>query len=197
MNPRVRLVIDEFARHRTQFETLCRALTPSELLTPIPGSHWTVRDYIAHLCTIDGLIVPGFAAQVGQSAPLPNVPFPNPFDIDDWNDSAVRARADASIEDLLAEAAVHRERMVRAISEFTDAHLDNIIDYGGDRKTLNLPKSKVRFGGLLWGIAIHEPTHTRDIIRALPERGKEPWIAEWLGSVNDSLIPAGVKEQRV
>ena len=50
---------------------------------------------------------------------------------------------------------------------------------------------------VLWGIAIHEPTHTRDIIRALPERGKEPWIAEWLGSVNDSLIPAGVKEQRV
>lgn len=197
MNPRVRLVIDEFARHRTQFETLCRALTPSELLTPIPGSHWTVRDYIAHLCTIDGLIVPGFAAQVGQSAPRPDVPFPNPFDIDDWNDSAVRARADASIEDLLAEAAVHRERMVKAIAEFTDAHLDNIIDYGGDRKTLNLPKSKVRFGGLLWGIAIHEPTHTRDIIRALPERGKEPWIAEWLGSVNDSLIPAGVKEQRV
>lgn len=197
MNPRVRLVIDEFARHRTQFETLCRALTPSELVTPIPGSHWTVRDYIAHLCTIDGLIVPGFAAQVGQSAPLPNVPFPNPFDIDDWNNSAVRARADASIEDLLAEAAVHREWMVRAIAEFTDAHLDNIIDYGGDRKTLNLPKSKVRFGGLLWGIAIHEPTHTRDIIRALPERGKEPWIAEWLGSVNDSLIPAGVKEQRV
>ena len=197
MNPRVRLVIDEFARHRTQFENLCRALTPSELLTPIPGSHWTVRDYIAHLCTIDGLIVPGFAAQVGQSAPRPDVPFPNPFDIDDWNDSAVRARADASIEDLLAEAAVHRERMVKAIAEFTDAHLDNIIDYGGDRKTLNLPKSKVRFGGLLWGIAIHEPTHTRDIIRALPERGKEPWIAEWLGSVNDSLIPAGVKEQRV
>jgi len=197
MNPRVRLVIDEFARHRTQFETLCRALTPSELVTPIPGSHWTVRDYIAHLCTIDGLIVPGFAAQVGQSAPLPNVPFPNPFDSDDWNNSAVRAHADASIEDLLAEAAVHRERMVRAISEFTDAHLDNIIDYGGDRKTLNLPKSKVQFGGLLWGIAIHEPTHTRDIIRTLPKRGKEPWIAEWLGSVNDSLIPAGVKEQRV
>lgn len=197
MNLRVRLVIDEFARHRTQFESLCQALTPVELVTPIPGSHWTVRDYIAHLCTIDGLIVPGFAAQVGQTAPLPDVPFPNPFDIDEWNDSAVHAREDSSIDDLLAEAGIHRERMVKAIAEFTDEHLDRVIDYGGDRKTLNLPKSKVRFGGLLWGIAIHEPTHTRDILRALPERAKEPWIAEWLASVNDSLIPQGVREQRV
>lgn len=197
MNPRVQLVIDEFARHRTQFTTLCHSLSKDELATAIPGSHWTVRDYIAHLCTIDGLIVPGFAAQVGQQAPLPDVPFPNPFDIDDWNESAVRARESASIDDLLAEANAHRERMVKAIAEFTDAHLDAIIDYGGDRKTLNLPKSKVRFGGLLWGIAIHEPTHTRDIVRALPERESEPWIAEWLASTSDSLIPAGVREQRV
>ncbi|MEO8538532.1 MAG: DinB family protein [bacterium] len=197
MNPRVQLVIDEFARHRTQFTTLCHSLSAEELAAPIPGSHWTVRDYIAHLCTIDGLIVPGFAAQVGQSAPLPDVPFPNPFDIDEWNDSAVSARTNASIDDLLAEANTHRERMVKAIAEFTDAQLDAIIDYGGDRKTLNLPKSKVRFGGLLWGIAIHEPTHTRDIVRALPARAEEPWIAEWLASTSDALVPAGVSEQRV
>ena len=197
MNPRIQLVIDEFARHRTQFTHLCHALTPEELRTPIPGSQWTVRDYVAHLCTIDGLIVPGFSAQVGLQAPLPDVPFPQPFDIDEWNDAAVRARDNASIDDLLAEANTHRERMLAAIERFTDANLDAIIDYGGDRKSLNLPKSKVRFGGLLWGIAIHEPTHTRDILRALPDRAGEPWIVEWLASTSDSLIPQGVREQRV
>ncbi|MGE3076196.1 MAG: DinB family protein [Dehalococcoidia bacterium] len=197
MNLRARLVIDEFARHRVQFEAFCRALDDTELAAPIPGSHWTVRDYIAHLCTIDGLIVPGFAAQVGQSAPLPDVPFPNPFDIDEWNDSAVNARKGTSIDDLLSEAALHRERMVKAIAEFTDEHLDRVIDYGGDRKTLNLPKSRVRFGGLLWGIAIHDPTHTRDMLKALPERAAEPWISEWVSSVSDAMVPQGVKEQRV
>ncbi len=197
MNPRIQLVVDEFARHRRQFTVFCHALTPDELATPIPGSHWTVFDYIAHLCTIDGLIVPGFAAQVGDSAPLPDTPFPNPFDIDEWNDAAVQSRRNASIDDLLAESDIHRERMIRSISKFTDAHLDAIIDYGGDRKSLNLPKSKVRFGGLLWGIAIHEPTHTRDIIRALPARGQQAWIAEWLASTSDALVPQGVKEQRV
>ena len=197
MNPRSQLVIDEFARHRTQFETLCHSLTEEELATVVPGSHWSVKDYIAHLCTIDGLIAPGFAAQVGQSAPFPDIPFPNPFDIDEWNDSAVQSRRGRSIDELLAESRIHRDYMTSAIAEFGDTNLDTVIDYGGDRKTLNLPKSKVRFGGLLWGIAIHEPTHTRDIVRALPARGEEPWIAEWLGSVSDSLVPQGVKEQRV
>jgi hypothetical protein len=55
----------------------------------------------------------------------------------------------------------------------------------------------VRFGGLLWGIAIHDPTHTRDILRALPQRSEEPWIREWLDSVNDAQVPQGVREQRV
>lgn len=197
MNPRIQLVIDEFARHRRQFVTLCHSLSATELATTIPRSHWTVKDYIAHLCTIDGLIVPGFAARTGGSAPFPDVPMPNPFDIDEWNDAAVRARSNASIEELLAESDVHRERLLTSTAKFTDADLDAIIDYGGDRKSLNLPKSKVRFGGLLWGIAIHEPTHTRDIIRGLPGRVEEPWVAEWLASVSDSLIPQGVREQRV
>jgi hypothetical protein len=197
MNMRVQLVIDEFNRHRRQFEHLCRQLTGEELRTVIPGSHWTVKDYIAHLCTIDGLIVPRFAAMVGQQAPLPDTPIPNPFDIDDWNEAAVRSRADRGIEELLGEAAEHRERLLRAVAEFTDAHLDQEILYGGDRKALGIPPSKVRFGGLLWGVAIHDPTHTRDILRALPYRGEEPWIREWLASVSDALVPQGVREQRV
>jgi len=197
MNMRVQLVIDEFNRHRRQFEHLCRQLTPEELQRTVPGSHWTVKDYIAHLCTIDGLIVPRFAAMVGQQAPLPDTPIPNPFDIDDWNEAAVRSRAERGIEELLAEAATHRERLLRAVAEFTDAHLDQEILYGGDRKALGIPPSKVRFGGLLWGVAIHDPTHTRDILRALPHRAEEPWIQEWLGSVSDALVPQGVREQRV
>ncbi|GIW16944.1 DinB family protein [Tepidiforma sp.] len=197
MNIRVQLVIDEFERHRRQFAHLCRSLTAEELGAVVPGSHWTVKDYIAHLCTIDGLIVPRWAAMVGQQAPLPDTPIPNPFDIDDWNEAAVRSRRDRSIEELLEEAALHRERLLRAVAEFTDAHLDQEILYGGDRKVLNIPPSRVRFGGLLWGVAIHEPTHTRDILRALPRRAEEPWVREWLASVSDSLIPQGVREQRV
>lgn len=197
MNPRTRLVIDELARHRVQFEHLCRSLGEDELAAAIPGSHWTVRDYIAHLCTIDSLIVSGFAPMVGMTMPAPPTPVAVPFDIDDWNDAAVLPSRDRSIEDLLAEGVTHRERMVQLIAAMTDAHLDAIIPYGGDRKSLNLPKSMVRFGGLLWGIAIHDPTHTRDILRALPQRADEAWICEWLDSVNEAQVPQGVREQRI
>ena len=197
MNPRTRLVVDEMSRHRVQFEYLCHDLNADELDTKIPDSHWTVKDYIAHLCTIDALIAHAFAAQVGQQAPLPDTPYPQPFDIDDWNEAAVRSRMSRSVDELLAEGATHRDYMAKAIAAMTDEHLDRIIPYGGDRKALNLQPSMVRFGGLLWGIAVHDPTHTRDILRALPHRAEQSWIQEWLASVNESMIPAGVKEQRV
>ena len=83
------------------------------------------------------------------------------------------------------------------IEAMTDDDLDRVIPYGGDRKSLGLQPTPVRFGGLLWAIAIHDPTHTRDILRALPARATEPWLNEWLESVNDSLVPQGVKDQRV
>jgi hypothetical protein len=197
MNLRARLVIDEMARHRVQFEHLCRSLTPSELATQIPGAPWTVKDYIAHLCTIDGLIAAGFSPIVGLTAPAPDVPMPQPFDIDEWNEAIVKKREDVSVETLLSEAATHRADFVAAVEKLTDEDLDRVIPYGGDRKSLNLKPSMVRFGGLLWGIAIHDPTHTRDILRALPRRGEEAWISEWLASVNESQVPAGVREQRV
>lgn len=196
-NPRISLILDEFARHRVQFEHLCRTLSGDQLASAIPASHWSVKDYVAHLCTIDGLIAPNFSAMVGLTAPLPDVPIPLPFDIDEWNDSAIIARRQAGIEELLAEATVHRDRLTAAIGRLSNEQLDAVIPYGGDRKALGLAPTRVRFGGLLWGIAIHEPTHTRDIVRALPELGQQSWVQEWLGSVNDSLVPQGVREQRV
>lgn len=197
MTIRTRLILDEFARHRVQFEHLCHELNEVELATPIPGAPWMVRDYIAHLCTIDGLIAPNFARMVGLTAPLPDTAIPDPFDIDDWNEAAVRSRAGISIDDLLSEGTRHRDNLAASIDRMTDEQLDAIIPYGGDRKALNLPKSMIRFGGLLWGIAIHEPTHARDILKALPGRGDQPWIREWLDSVSDKQVPQGAKDQRV
>ena len=197
MNPRTRLVVDELARHRTQFEWFCRSLTGEELATPIPASPWTVKDYIAHLSTIDALIANGFGGMVGVTAPPLDVPLPQPFDIDDWNEEIVRKRTGLTVEELLAEGRKHRALLVTLVEKLTDEQLDMVIPYGGDRKVLGIPPTPVRFGGLLWGIAIHDPTHTQDILLALPGRAAQPAIAEWLASVNDSLIPQGVREQRV
>ncbi len=197
MNIRSRLIIDELARHRVQFEHLCRSLDADEVRATIPGSHWTVKDYIAHLATIDGLIAASFGPMVGVNAPAADPLVEAPFDIDDWNEAAVRARAGRDIDDLLGEGARHRANMVAAIGRMADVDLDRVIPYGGDRKTLGLAPTPVRFGGLLWAIAIHDPTHTQDIVRALPHLAERPWVSEWLASTTDAPVPAGVKEQRV
>ena len=197
-NPRTRLILDEFARHRVQFAYLCADLTEDELSAPVPDSPWIVHSYIAHLCTIDGLIAPSFQRMVGlTTAPPPQPPVQMPFDIDDWNEAAVTGRHGASVAALLEEAAVHRAALIAAIERMTDADLDRIIPYGGDRNALGLKPTPVRFGGLLWGIALHDPTHTRDMLRALPHRREVAWITEWLSSTNDSIIPQGVREQRI
>jgi hypothetical protein len=141
--------------------------------------------------------VAGFAPMVGMTMPPPEPVPEQPFDIDEWNDAAVLPARGRSVDDLLSEGAVHRERMTELIRAMSDQHLDAVIPYGGDRKSLNLPRSMVRFGGLLWSIAIHDPTHTRDILEAIPHRKSEPWIQEWLDSVNDAQVPQGVREQRV
>ena len=197
MNPRVQLLVDELARHRHQFEVFCRSLNEDELSAMVPNAPWTVKDYIAHLASIDGLIAAAFGPTVGLTAPAADPPLPQPFDIDDWNEAAVRQRESHDIEALIAEAGGHRDNMAAAIERMTDEDLDRVIPYGGDRKSLGLAPTPVRFGGLLWAIAIHDPTHTQDIVRALPHRAHEPWLTEWLGSVNDSIVPQGVKEQRV
>lgn len=196
MSVRARLVIDELNRHRFQFEHFVRSLTNAELATVVPGTHWLVRDYVAHLCTIDGLIVSGLARRVGISVPQTDVPRAVPFDIDDWNDSAIQSRRGCSSDELLVEGAAHREDLLTVIARLTDAEFDRDVRVGGDRKAINLPVMRATFSGTVWAIAIHDTTHAEDMLRALPERRKELWLSEWLTSVNDARIPESVRAWR-
>jgi hypothetical protein len=103
------------------------------------------------------------------------------MDIDDWNDVAVAARAGASIDDLLAEAARHRANMVRGIEAVSDAALDAQVPFGARRAT-GLPDVLVPYRSILWAIAVHDPNHTNDILRALSHRREEPFVREWLAT---------------
>lgn len=196
MNPRVQLIIDELRRHRRQFEVFCRSLNDEELATQAPGSPWAVRDYIAHLATIDGLIAVGFQGFSGQDgAPAMDIPVPSPFDIDDWNGAAVEARSGLPVEDLLAEAARHREDMERVFSAVGDDRLDMPIPYG-TRRASGLPDVPVPLREILWAISLHDPTHTGDILRALPHRAEEPAVKEWLASAPVNTVHPDIAARR-
>jgi hypothetical protein len=170
-------------------------LTAEELATPVPTAPWTVHGYIAHLATTDALITPFLAPIVGiTDVPRPEVVPPAPFDIDDWNEEMVPQRNGASVDDLLAEAAKHPAQFVRVLSALSDQQLDMMIPFGGDRTVIDLPATTVRPWDLLWGIALHDPNHTQDILRALPAR--EPDVREWLGSVDLDSVSEEIRARR-
>ena len=192
---RIQPILDEQARHRQRFETFCRSLSPAELATTVPGAPWTVHGYLAHLATIDSLISPFLAplAGVASIAP-PDPPPPAPFDIDDWNEAIVPMRAGASVDDLLTEARKNRAEFVRVLSALSDAQLDMMIPFGGDRKVIDLPATTVRLEDLLWAIAQHDPNHAQDILRAVPHR--EPEARAWLASVDFARVPDAITARR-
>lgn len=183
-------------RHRHQFEPFVRSLSQEELATPVPDTPWTVKDYVAHLCTIDGLIATGFQAFAGQSsAPPMDIPVETPFDIDDWNQAAVEARADASIDELLDEGARHRADMEQVFAAVGDEQLEIQVPYG-TRRASGLPDTPVALREILWAISLHDPTHTQDILRALPGRANEPWVKEWLASVPVDTVHPDIAARR-
>jgi DinB superfamily len=194
--PRAQAILDEQARHRSAFERFCRSLTDQELAEQVPGTPWTVHGYVSHLATIDSLIVPFLAPLAGiTDAPAPEVPPPSPFDIDEWNEAIVPLRASASVDELLAEAAKHRARYTQVLSALSDDQLEMMVPFGGDRKVIDLPPTQVRLEDLLWAIALHDPNHTQDILRAVPHR--EADVRDWLASCDFNRVPEEIAARRV
>lgn len=196
MVPRVEAILSEMTDHRARFEAFCRSLTPQELATPVPDSPWTVFDYIAHLGTIELLINRLMGPMVGATdMPRADVPPPQPFDLDDWNEAIVERRHGCTLDEVFAEAAENRERYASVLSKMTDAHLDMSIPFGGDRKKIDLPPVIVPLHTVLAGIAMHDATHTRDILRALPQR-RTPRIDEWLAGLDLSRVSPEMAARR-
>ncbi|MEK7247454.1 MAG: hypothetical protein AAB092_03175, partial [Chloroflexota bacterium] len=70
-----------------------------------------------------------------------------------------------------------------------------MVPFGGDRKKINLPAITVRLQDLLSTIALHDPSHTHDIVRALPHR--EPEVHDWLASADyRARTPAEILARR-
>jgi hypothetical protein len=177
MEPAVAKVIEELDAHRVQFETFCRSLTPAELDRPVPASTWVVRDFIAHLATIDGPVERMFlgvqAARTGEPASPGSG---ERWDVDRWNDSRVAERRARSIEEILAEAATARAALKQTLQQTTAQDLDYNMPFGGDSKR---PATKVRFLSYLQGWCKHDPMHVADMLRAIPER-RTPDVEQWL-----------------
>jgi hypothetical protein len=178
MVPEVQQIIDVIVEERNRFELFCRSLTAEELARPVPDSAWQVRDFIAHLATVDRPVAAWFAAIQGepQQGDRPGASQDN-RGIDGFNDAAVAKRRDRSVQELLAEAARERAALVEVLGRFTEEQVASTVRFGGDSKR---PPTDLQVSRYLQGWARHDVIHVADMLKALPERRMDPLIADWL-----------------
>ena len=171
MHPDVIPVAQSCAINRATFNAICRDLSEDELTRTIPASHWRVRDYIAHLASIDSWVGTWFSAWAdGREFTFRNADG-TPVDIDAWNESRIIERKSAALEILLEEAANHRTRIERTMARFDAELLARPFSFRG---------AKITFLRYLQLWVAHDPAHTADMLKALPERATDPAITAWL-----------------
>jgi len=168
-------VIDQIIENRTKFKAFCESLTDEQLDRPVPQSTWIVRDFAAHLDTLDPAMQRLFEA-TARNEKL-TAPDGGEFDVDAFNEPLVTARRDWPLSRVFEEAAENRVQLVQALRQITDEQTRHMMWFGGDakRKAGNIP-----FGLFLAGWAWHDPIHLADMLRALPERAADPDVVAWL-----------------
>lgn len=171
-------VINTIKDERRRFEVFCRALSDEELARPVPNSTWQVRDFVAHLATLDTQLQIWFESVV---AGKPDSQIRNadgqPEGIDDWNDRTVAERRGWPLEKVLDEGAENREKLIPVIEQMTEEHMNTVVHFAGDSKR---PPADIPFGLFLSGWSHHDAIHLADMLKALSERVDDPELQAWL-----------------
>ncbi len=179
----VQRVVQSIREHRQKFERFCRSLSEEELGRPVPESSWIVKDFVSHLGALDPEMAHSFeAAAGGRPEEASRTVEGLPFDLDAFNDARVAERRQWPLERILEEASRNREALIETLERLTDEDIGQVLHFRGDNKrsAADLPL-KV----FLLGWARHDPIHTVDILKALPERASDPELTAW---VDDPVV---------
>jgi Mycothiol maleylpyruvate isomerase N-terminal domain len=166
MNKDVAAVMKELDGHRERYIAFCRSLSEEQLGRPVPNSTWVVRDFIAHLATIDGPVGEMFTAMREGGDPGVRTADGVKWDVDSWNDRQVEKRRARPLEEILEEAAASRAVLRETMARFSTEDLGRKLKFGGDGKR---GPSEVPLLGYLRGWCKHDPMHAVDMARAMPE----------------------------
>ncbi len=172
MDPDVAAVIEELDAHRERYVSFCRSLSEEQLVRAVPRSSWVVRDFVAHLGTIDGPVGGMFQGMHGVKATGFGAAAAG---IDPWNDAQVAERRTWPLERVIEEMAETRAVLRGHLAALTAEDLQKAMAFGGDSKRA---ASSVRLVDYLRGWNKHDPMHVVDMVRALPE-AVTPELEAW------------------
>jgi len=177
MHPDVAEVMQELDAHRARFIAFCRALTDEELERQVPQSEWLVRDFIAHLATIDRPVAAMFSTiQEGRQQGGGGEADRDRWDVDRFNQGKVEERRQRTIAEILTEAAAERVRLRKVLGALQEETLSRTLHFGGDARR---SAAEIELRSYLRGWCKHDPMHAVDMLRALPER-RTPLIEQWI-----------------
>ena len=168
-------VIDQMIENRRKFEDFCFSLSDEELDRPVPESTWLVRDFAAHLATLDPGMAQLFEATVRNERMT--TPDGGTFDVDAHNEPLVVARRTWTMARVFEEGRTKRAALIELLRGITDEQTQHQMWFEADAKRA---AGQIPFGLFLAGWAWHDPIHVADMIRGLPERADDPGVRTWL-----------------
>lgn len=179
MSETIDRVIEVIVANRRKFKEFCFSLTDEELMRPVPDSTWIVRDFAAHLGTLDVALVGWMRAlqQGGESLDSTRNDDGTPFDVDAFNEAHVVERRSWPLRKVFDEAATNRSELIDVFAALTDEEIDRPMHFGGDAKR---KAGDLQLKLFLAGWAQHDPIHAADMLKALPERAADPALRAWL-----------------
>jgi len=172
-------IVATIITNRRRFEAFCYSLSEEELNRTVPNSTWVVRDFAAHLGTLDRAIVGWLRALAAGSDSLDSTHNEDgsEFDVDAFNDAHVLERRAWPLARVFEEAAANRRELIHALRALTDEQIDRPMRFSGDAKRR---PGELPLKTFLVGWAQHDPIHVADMLKALPERAADPELRRWL-----------------
>lgn len=169
---RAQQAIDKMASERERLLSWVRSIAPDDWRKLSSDGMWQARDYVAHLASIDPLLVRIIRSFQGKSSSEGGRDSTGAFSIDDWNEEQILERREHSIDELIAEMAKYRVDLNAAMTDFTDEQLDQTFRFGGDQS--RSPRD-TQVGEFLRGLVYHDRWHTEDARRAIAGELEQPF----------------------
>jgi len=116
---RVQTLINKLAATREEILQAIEGLDEGTLTWRPGDGRWSIKETLAHLASAEGShrqVAQAIAA--GQTVDVPD------FDLDAWNAAQVAKRRQRSIDEILEEMAVERQRTLNALQDLENEALD-------------------------------------------------------------------------
>ena len=146
-----------------------------------------MKDYIAHLATIDGPVGEMFKTVHEGGEPGIRGSDGERRDVDSWHEACVQERCGKTVDELIEEAARARVVLRGHLARLTPEDLARTIKFAGDARR---PASEIPLLQYLKGWCKHDVMHAVDMLRAIPEK-RSPRMEHWF----DDPIVRGYQAQ--